>query len=279
MNKQASIFMNNIFQPLLICLAIFCLQIPAAQSIELGGKKIPEEKFIVFILIGHSNMIGRNNDCDAEPHPRAWNYKIDDDTDAWVPATGPLFYDGQGKKDFGTFVGCGPGMPLLKRLVKEFPDHHFGVIEFAWSGGQVKHFKREGKFYKKLVPHLQNIKSDVTFGGILAMLGRMERYEPRGFADEVAEMVSDLREVVEMPTLPYFQQLERGYDDAAKKIRWQQEKVARIVPYAAVVKTDGPDHHKGHYSGLAETRWANEVVDILLAKEWLALSHSGVVNK
>lgn len=257
---------------IIVSIFIFCCTfISLAQAIDLNNKEVSKDKFIVFILIGHSNMIGRNNDCDTETHPHAWNYKIDDGTDAWVPAKGPLFYDGQGKKERGTYIGCGPGMHLLKRLVQEFPDHHFGVIEFAWSGGRVKHFQKEGKFYNKLVPHLIDIKSEVTFGGILAMLGRMERYEPKGFAESVAQMVGDLREAVNSHQLPYFQQRERGYDSAAKKIRWEQERVAKVVPYSAVVKTDGPDLYTGHYSGIAEKRWANEVVDILLAKQWLPI--------
>lgn len=240
----------------------------SALSIELGGKEISREKFIVFILIGHSNMIGRNNDCDTVTHPRAWNFKIDNDQDTWVPARGPLFYDGEGQKGNITYVGCGPGMPLLKRLVKEFPAYHFGVIEYAWSGARVEQFQRWGNIYRKLVPHLNDIKPDVTFGGILAMLGRMERDKPEGFAEEVREMVEDLRDVVDSPTLPYFQQRERPYDRAAKRIRKEQERVAFIVSHSAIVKTSGPDHHTGHYSGEGEKRWANEVVDILLKRKW-----------
>lgn len=240
-----------------------------ANAIELNGEEVPKEKFIVFILIGHSNMVGRNNDCDTEPHPRAWNYKIDDNTDAWVPAQGPIFYDGRGKKDHGTYIGCGPGMPLLKRLVEEFPDTHFGVIEYAWSGGQVKQFRRWGKFYRKLAPHIKDIKSDVTFGGMLAMLGRMERYDPDGFADSIKKMVRDYRKLTDSPTMPYFQQRERPYDDAAKKIRVEQDRVAEIVPHSAVIQTDGPDLYKGHYGGEAERLWANEAVDIMLERGWL----------
>lgn len=267
MDSITTIKINRIRLPLITLATVLLFSSPV-RAIELGGKEIPREKFIVFILIGHSNMIGRNNDCDTITHPRAWNYKVDDDQDGWLPAQGPLFYDGKGQKENITYVGCGPGMPLLKRLVKEFPAYHFGVIEYAWSGARVEQFQRWGNIYRKLVPHLNDIKSDVTFGGILAMLGRMERDEPEGFAEEVREMVEDLRDVVDLPALPYFQQREGDYDRAARRIQKEQERVAVIVPYSAIVKTNGPEDHTGHYNGEGEKRWANEVVDILLKRKW-----------
>ena len=268
MKKNISLIKKVFISTVIISLfGILCIpQNLDAKNIKATSSK---DTFIVFILIGHSNMVGRNNDCDKETHPRAWNYKIDDGTDRWVPAQGPIFYDGQGKKDHGTYIGCGPGMPLLKRLVEEFPDYHFGVIQFAWSGAYAKDFKQWRKHYRKIAPHIKAIRSDVTFGGILGMFGRMERYDREDFVDDVEEMVSDFRQLTDSPNLPYFQQRERPYDSAAKKIRVEQERVAELVPFSYTIKTDGPDLYKGHYSGEAHRLWANEVVDVLIEKNWL----------
>lgn len=273
MSPGNTIFLRSLF---ITFVSVFLID-SSAQAIELDGTEVPKNKFVVFVLIGHSNMVGRNNHCDVETHPRTWNYKIDDGTDAWVPARGPLFYDGLGEKKRGTYIGCGPGMPLLKRLVKEFPDYHFGAIEFAWSGARVKQFKRRGNLYRKLVPHIKDIRYDVTFGGILGMLGRIERKKPEGFAEGVKEMVEDLRKVLKSPALPYFQQRERGYDRHAKRIQKQQERAAEIVPYSAIVMTNGPDHYTGHFNGEGESRWANEVVDILLERTWFPLEDKNLM--
>lgn len=240
----------------------------AAHAVNLGGKQVPREKFIVYILIGHSNMVGRNNDCDNTTHARAWNFKIDDGTNAWVPAKGPIFYDGKGKKSFGTFIGCGPGMHLVKRLVKDYPDHHFGVIERAWSGGRVSEFRKGGQHYNKIMPYVKKIQPDVTLGGILCMLGRMERCSSSGFAESIKKMVEEWRTELGEPNLPYFQQLEKNYDSCASKIRVEQMKVAQIVSRAAVISVTGPEHHQGHYNGEGERRWANEAVDIIQDRKW-----------
>ena len=80
---------------LLLLTVTVCLCRPAA-AITLGGIDVPKDKFIVFLAIGHSNMAGRVDDIDLETyqtHPRAWNFKFDDGTDAWLPAQPPVHRD------------------------------------------------------------------------------------------------------------------------------------------------------------------------------------------
>jgi hypothetical protein len=255
-------------------LALFAIAMPI-WAIKLGDTEVPKERFIVYILIGHSNMIGRNNACDKQVDARLWNYKIDDGTNAWVPAQGPLFYDGHGKKSHGHYIGCGPGMPFLKRMAELYPDYRFGVIEWAWSGGRAVDFMRGGDHYQNLMPHAKAIQEDVTFGGILAMLGRMEARETtKGFAEQIRTMVEQWRNDLGVANLPYLQQRERPYNYRAKKIRKEQDRVAEVLPYSAVLKTDGPENHVGHFNGEGMNRWGREAAAIIKERGWLPVENT-----
>ena len=48
----------------------------AARAITLGGSHVPRERFVVYLLIGHSNMAGRDGRrADTATHPRCWNFR------------------------------------------------------------------------------------------------------------------------------------------------------------------------------------------------------------
>src|SRR5258706_3209003 len=58
----------------------------ARSNILLGAGNIPKEKFIVYLMIGNSQMAGRDYlRSDSATSPRAWNYHWMSDK-KWVPA-------------------------------------------------------------------------------------------------------------------------------------------------------------------------------------------------
>jgi hypothetical protein len=84
-------------------------------------------------------------------------------------------------------------------------------------------------------------------------------------------MVSEWRQGLGKPHLPYFQQRERPYDRMAERLRAQQKLIQTLLDDAIVLKTDGPEHHKGHFDGLGMRRWGIEAADAFIEHDWLSL--------
>jgi hypothetical protein len=84
----------------------------------LGGSDVAKDKFVVYLLIGQSNMAGMDYaHSDGVTHPKAWNWPLA--TKKWVPAKEPP-NGGKTQGLSGNGEG-GPGMPFLKGMAAAYP--------------------------------------------------------------------------------------------------------------------------------------------------------------
>ncbi len=193
-----------------------------ASAILLDGVEVPKDKFIVYVLIGHSNMGGSTAAyADEVTHPRAWNFRWFDENN-WVLAkeTGPGLSGGLSGRTNG-----GLGMWFLKMMVEEYPDYYFGVIVTASlsstckavnTGNNTSQFTREENrwtrgtpLYEETITAVNRVKAEATFGGLMCMLGAVEGTrvpadEQQRFSDDIAEMVATMREDMGIEKLPFF---------------------------------------------------------------------------
>ena len=175
-------------------------------AVNLGGQEVPREKLIVYLLIGHCNMSGRESNCDTATHPRAWNYQIKDathTTDAgWILAKPPFHTEGQNN------TKCGPGLPILKRLIAKYPaDYYFAVLQNADPGATVDGDYRRGKaLFNELVAAAKKVQSEATLGGVIAMLDvfEVDQQKAQAFASQMQSMVEELRADLAAADLPLF---------------------------------------------------------------------------
>ncbi|MDB5049323.1 MAG: hypothetical protein JWO30_2394, partial [Fibrobacteres bacterium] len=158
----------------------------AHSNILLGATNIPKEKFIVYLMIGNSQMAGRDYlRSDSVTSPRAWNYHWLSDK-KWVPAKeipGSMANGLSGR-------GCGGGgMPLLKHLVAASPDYYIGAIDNASLAATVKgsvannssgmpgddnRYIKGSQLYLEITSAAKEVRKDAILGGTFCQLGTIE---------------------------------------------------------------------------------------------------------
>ncbi len=150
---------------------------PSGMTVTIGGKVVPKEKVVVFIHLGHSDMMGRATKPDAlapyvyDTHPQLWMYKKGG---VWSPAkestagiygsASPLVQPNQ----------TGPGMAILRTALALAPDAYMVSIGKGVSGqtaGWCESFRKGALYYNLFMDAAIELKGKVTFGGIFMMFG------------------------------------------------------------------------------------------------------------
>jgi len=253
---------------------------PRARGIDLGGNKVPREKFIVYLLIGHSNMAGRDSrHADTDPHPRCWNFRWYAD-DQWVPAVETRSRN-RGLTPRGN---GGPGMAWLKLLAAKYERYHFGVILVANPAAEAapggNSFFKGSRHYNDLVRAAKTVANDVTFGGLVAQLGicdRRREASAKAFAQNMCQIVTDLRADLDEPKLPfligqYEMSSTRGYDPRhgwAPEVIRQITSIPKRIENAAVIDSVGiPCIDDHHYTFEGHAMWCKRGLERLAKNKW-----------
>ncbi|GDY13200.1 acetylxylan esterase [Planctomycetota bacterium] len=109
----------------LACLC--CLAVPLTSGLAQEEPVLPDQDhFLIFLLIGQSNMAGRGKveDQDRQAHPRVLTLSKDD---AWIPAIDPIHFD-------KSKAGVGLGLTFGKTVAEALPGYHIGLVPCAVGG-------------------------------------------------------------------------------------------------------------------------------------------------
>lgn len=278
---------------------IIALAVAAAASVsaqvELNGQIVPREQMIVYLFIGQSNMAGRaKSGRDKAPytaeHERLWNFNIDDSWNGgphhqWIPARAVLHTDRYGSG------GYGPGMPFLKELAQRYPDHYFGIIQNAETQSTLEHYLNNGaphndRLYEQIIDAASQLEGSVTFGGVVTMLGIIERYDEdavSNFAGNMKALADKVRDALNDPSIPFLvSQYEMGAYNSfdpdkgnVPELIDQIDAIPSILDHAAVIPADWSadsdrymqDDH--HYNLAGHVRWAQEAVALVERHNWV----------
>jgi hypothetical protein len=268
------------------------------QAINLGGTTVAKDHFIVYLLIGHCNAAGRNvTSADGVTNPYAWNYKWQT-TNRWVlaqefnggnPAGATSGYNGLTDRGTG-----GPGMPFLKGMVKQYPGYYFGIISNALTGSSVKinapncYTKVIGDRYSEVIQNALAVKSQVTLGGILCMIGEHEvaygtTSDCNAIGNDIKTAVQNIRTDLGMPNLPFLtQSYQRGNTDIYAPtttngliVTVKIDALPGMMTYCDTVGTIGctmRDSH--HFDTNGENTWAARAVAAIVRHGWMPLATS-----
>jgi hypothetical protein len=269
--------------------------IAQTYAINLGGTDVPKSKFVVYLLVGHSNMAGivpAGNDTVADP--RGWVYRWST-TKTWEPArennslTNGLTPHGTG----------GPGMPFVKGLAARHPGSYIGVINNAapsttchglntgyngsGSTADQSRYWPGALFFQQIITAAREVKNDATIGGIVCMLGEIEATRAanvavcQNFSSDIAEMVRDIRDSLGLPNIPFIM---GAYENEAKNgfaitnpwpaiIKAQIDSVPFKLTNSVIVNSVGLSYYSDHdYDENGEKEWARRAVDSLEAKKF-----------
>lgn len=175
-----------------------------------------DPKFLVFLLLGQSNMVG-NPQSQAEDRtidPRIQVLAYDDCAnvnrryDEWYPASPPLH---------NCEAGVGPGDYFAKTLLEALPEGYtIGLVPCAVNGAPIDLFRkgvpRTGwtlppddhweTGYEWIVSRARRAQAAGVIRGILFHQGESNDEQP-DWVDEVAALVSDLRADLALGEVPF----------------------------------------------------------------------------
>jgi Carbohydrate esterase, sialic acid-specific acetylesterase len=161
--------------------------------------KLPNKKdFLIFLLIGQSNMAGRGKpleEQDQTPHPRVLVFT---QRQAWIPAVDPLHFDKP------PVVGVGLGLTFAK-TVAEAQDKAIGLVPAAVGGSEISAWAKGARQYTGAIGRAKAALKDGTLAGILWHQGESDSDAAKAalYQAKLDQLVQDLRTDLESPDVPF----------------------------------------------------------------------------
>ncbi|MFW5882548.1 MAG: sialate O-acetylesterase [Planctomycetota bacterium] len=242
-----------------LALLVVLLANNANASVEpgmrLGDQDVARDRFVVYVMIGNSNMQGARGTPDREPHPRAWTW--DFTKRRWAPAKAPL-----GKRP----REGSPAMPFLKQMVERFPDHHFGVIKYADS--LVSFYQPWETHFDELVRVVNDQRDHVTLGGVMTMFGANEVRKGMGteeFVERLVSMAHGFRIAFDRPELPvFFTRPPRELSDKHNRIMATSiDQAIERIDHSAKIGNESEHLDLVHYHDEGYLLWAELAAELI----------------
>lgn len=251
--------------------------------IDIAGTMVPRERAIVFLHLGHSNMVGYGTgtpelqDHFFKTQARLWSYN----GTAFTPAKERTAVDVDPM--LAARPGGGPGTGLLKAAAAlAGPDYHFISVAKAIGSLDTTQWQKGGPLYAELLSRTRGLKGKVTFGGVFIMLGVTDRHLVAAnwpkFPDRFAQLVKDLRADLGEPNLPI---LECDYELGAtapdikvgsafaKAMMPMLASLPGKIPNLALVSTEGVGYQDDHHFNLAGHKlWTERAIMVMKEKGW-----------
>ncbi len=256
---------------------------PSGMTLIVGGKEVPKEKLIVFIHLGHSDMMGR-----ATGPAALDSYFHTTDPHLWMYKKGGTFTPAKESTAGNTdapAVQTGPGMAILRTALALAPDSHMVSIGLGSSGPWCLQFRKSANtgFYKDIMDRAMELKGKATFGGIFTMLHITEYHsstaEQMTFSDCLVGLGEEMRTDLGDPTIPL---MVGGWNmGATDGVKAPDSPVGQIcipqialVPsktkFAGVILTHGfPMQDGSHLNREGHKRWAESGFAIMKTNGWI----------
>ena len=189
--------------PVLVGVLLVMSLVSSAPSDELSSKatvEIPsKENFHLYLLIGQSNMVGRDKprQQDKQTHPRI--LMLDADL-SWVAAADPLPHEGSGRS-----IGVGPGMSFARIMVERDESITIGLVASAWGVTPIKRWSQSADLYEKAIVRARAAQKHGTLKGVLWQQGESDSYTKplaRSYKAKLVKLIHNLREDLSTRKLP-----------------------------------------------------------------------------
>lgn len=158
-----------------------------------------KEKFDIYLLMGQSNMQGRDTRTLASqvdnPHILALNADS-----RWVVARDPMFPPAGRIKP-----GRGPGIPFAQAMLKADPNVTIGLVPCAVGGTPLRRWVAGADLYENAVRQAQIAEQYGVLKGVLWHQGESDtttKQDADTYEARLTQMFQDLRQDLGQPTLP-----------------------------------------------------------------------------
>ena len=189
--------MHKIAQCCLLLILSLGAQSDAAETINLGGKEVPAEKFHVFVVYGDSNTFGSGNPTSEWKSPRAWRMNAKGE---WEQAESEFpMYPGS---KYANTSKCGVGWWVLRYLTEHYPDHYFGLLQYCdtSSGEGTSAHEVVGEFYDPTMAYLEPYVGKFHFICIVMEAGMTGSQHLENF-DKIRELLREDLGIEKVPVV------------------------------------------------------------------------------
>jgi hypothetical protein len=158
----------------------------------------PRDRFHIYLLMGQSNMVGRDTRSLASQvdNPRVLSLNHDNQ---WVIAREPITYDTQ------KAVGQGPGIPFAVEMLKVDPSITIGLVPCAVGGTPLSRWVKGADLYEACIVRAKIAAQSGVITGALWHQGEADTGDPElanTYEKRLTQMFKDLRADLNTPNLP-----------------------------------------------------------------------------
>ena len=251
--------------PLACALGLHAQQAPGDPTLSATVNPPAKEKFHLYLLMGQSNMAGRDtrNLAAQTPDPRVLAMTPDG---KWVVAKDPIH-----QKDGRIEPGAGPGIPFALAMLKANSTDVIGLVPCAVAGTPLRRWEKGADLYKRALERAKLAAQSGVITGALWHQGESDtnkQSDAETYQARLSKMIKDLRQDLGRPDLPVVVG-QIGMFLAPEKypfvdtVRASIRKVAETVPNVGYADsadlTDKGD--KLHFSAEAQRQFGGRYAD------------------
>jgi len=230
----------------------------------------PAEAFDVYLLMGQSNMAGRDLALLEEQVEDAALLALDYEG-VWRVAKDPIH-----KKTGRIEPGVGPGIAFGRRLLAAKDNGSIGLVPCAVGGSPLRRWERGGDLYEEALERARHAMQYGRLKGVIWHQGETDSAKEawaRSYGARLGQMIADLREDLGEPELPVvvgqIGEFVGGEDflfveDVKKAIRDVSETVERVGFASSEGLLDKGDdlHFDGASAMLLGERFAEAMLEL-----------------
>lgn len=188
--------------------AAVCYSTTFGQQPDPGAGLVPKasvtppankEAFHIYLLMGQSNMAGRDTRTLAAQvdNPRVLALNADGQ---WVVARDPIH-----AKEGRIEPGAGPGIPFATEMLKTDPKVTIGLVPCAVGGTPLRRWVKGGDLYENAVRRAREAAKAGVISGVLWHQGESDTAKKENadsYQARLVQMFKDLRQDLGLPNLP-----------------------------------------------------------------------------
>ncbi|MES1207327.1 MAG: sialate O-acetylesterase [Pseudomonadota bacterium] len=252
----------------------------SGAGVTINGKFVPKEKAVVFIHFGHSNMRGQATKPASlmsffyNTQDGLWSYR----QSAFALAKEPTAPE-------SPYTSAGPGMAILHSAQdarQAGSDVQFISIGYGKGSATTVDYAPSGTYYTTFMPWAKALKGNVTFGGIVVMLGitdgeHLPSSQVPGFPTRMAQIIASIRSDLGEPNLPVlfcdYEQNATGTLAPTGSVGVVMQPLVRMLPSVisnlALVPTDGLEMQDDHHFDMQGHKdWGARVISVMKTNGW-----------
>jgi len=192
----------RIARVLILAIVVFGAGLLHAQepTTALSDVQLPiKEDFHIYLLMGQSNMVGRDTRGMEVQTPNAHILAMTPNG-KWMVAKDPL-HEQNGR----IAPGVGPGMSFAQEMIKSDPSITIGLVPCAVGGTPLKLWVKGGELYEKAMLRAKAAAEVGTLSGVLWHQGETDATKKESadtYEARLTKMLGDLRTELNAPNLP-----------------------------------------------------------------------------